>query len=119
VRAAAQRRMGGEEPQKRRMRELRRWRQQLPATWRRRRARPCTGLGVRTREKPNLGRPQRGVAAVGGRHFKQEKKTFMKILSLLYICITNFFSTLYCLLAEMLVRCYGSESASRPLSGFW
>jgi hypothetical protein len=45
VRAAAQRRMGGEEPRKRRMRELRRRRQQLPATWRRRRARPCTGLG--------------------------------------------------------------------------
>jgi hypothetical protein len=45
VRAAAQRRMGGDEPRKRRMRELW-WRhQQLPATWRRRRARPCTGLG--------------------------------------------------------------------------
>jgi hypothetical protein len=74
VRAAAQCRMRGEEPRKRMMRELRRWRQQLPATWRRRRARPCTGLRVRTRERPNLGRPQKGVVAVGGRHFKQEKK---------------------------------------------
>jgi hypothetical protein len=66
VRAPAQRRMGGEEPQNSRMWEMRRWRQQLPATWRDDELVPTW---LRTRARTNLGRPQRGVVAVGGRHF--------------------------------------------------